>query len=236
MEEIILENIGKITLKHSKKAKSLILKVKSVNDISVIVPYTSSFIEAEKFAVAKQAWILKTINKFKSSNIRNIVFNENSVFHTQNHKLVFNPLRTENISITVKSDIILFSYPYDINLEEKTIQDFIKKGIIEALRIEAKAYLPERVKFLAKMHGFSYNKLSFRNAKTRWGSCSGINNISLNLHLMRLPKHLSDYIILHELCHTVEKNHGPNFWALLQLVSSNAKTLAEELKKHTTQL
>jgi predicted metal-dependent hydrolase len=57
-----------------------------------------------------------------------------------------------------------------------------------------------------------------------------VNNINLSLHLMRLPEALCDYVILHELAHTVEKNHGPRFWALLDKISGDARGLDNQLK------
>ena len=135
-----------------------------------------------------------------------------------------NQIRIRNNSITV-------AYVDKNEIVAEDMQEFIRHGITEAFRIEAKNYLPERTSFLSKKTGFKYNKVSVRNAKTRWGSCSGANNISLNIQLMRLPDYLIDYVILHELCHTVEKNHGKNFWFLLDKISGNAKGLDKELKE-----
>ena len=106
---------------------------------------------------------------------------------------------------------------------------------MERLRREAKAYLPRRVNELAYMYGFNFKGLKIQSSKTRWGSCSGTNNINLSLYLMRVPEHLQDYVILHELCHTVHHNHSREFWALLDKVS-NGKALAlrKELRGYTT--
>ncbi len=82
--------------------------------------------------------------------------------------------------------------------------------------------MPHRVQHLSDLHGFTYGKLSFRNQKTRWGSCSFHNNISLNIQLMRLPLHLIDYVIIHELCHTVHKNHSAKFWQLVHEKMGNS--------------
>ena len=95
-----------------------------------------------------------------------------------------------------------------------------------------KELLPTRIAELAQIHGFKYAKVSIRNSKTRWGSCSFNNNINLSLHLMMLPNHLIDYVILHELAHTKEKNHGIHFWKLLDEVSANAKGLDKEVKQY----
>lgn len=106
---------------------------------------------------------------------------------------------------------------------------------IEAMRSEAKATLPQRVALLAQAHGFSYTSVTIRPSKTRWGSCSGHNSISLSLYLMRVPQHLRDYVILHELCHTVHHNHSDQFWQLMDKVTQgNAKSLRKELRQYNT--
>jgi predicted metal-dependent hydrolase len=71
------------------------------------------------------------------------------------------------------------------------------------------------------------------SAKTRWGSCSGKDNISYTYRIMVLPKHLIDYVIIHELCHIRHKNHSKDFYASLNSFISNYKQLQNELKKYT---
>ena len=97
----------------------------------------------------------------------------------------------------------------------------------------AKSYLIERLEYLANQHGFSYRKVSIRNQKTRWGSCSVDNNISLNIKLIYLPKDLRDYVILHELAHTKIKNHSPYFWSFLSRYISDAKKKDRALKGYS---
>lgn len=91
-------------------------------------------------------------------------------------------------------------------------QDILK------LRKEAKQWLPQRLESLAQKYGFSYGRVAIKNNRTNWGSCSARNNINLNLHLMRLPEHLRDYVILHELCHLRHHNHGKEFHRLLESI------------------
>lgn len=105
----------------------------------------------------------------------------------------------------------------------------------EVLRARAKATLPQRVAELASRHGLKYGKVSIRASRTKWGSCSAVGNISLSLYLMILPEHLRDYVILHELAHTVHHNHSPRFHALVNsLTDGQEKTLARELKEYST--
>lgn len=92
--------------------------------------------------------------------------------------------------------------------------------------------LIERTAQLAHRHGFTYNRLTIRNQKTRWGSCSHHNNLNLNIGLVRLRQELIDYVILHELTHTRVKNHSPKFWTELARCIPEPKRLDRELRKH----
>jgi hypothetical protein len=98
---------------------------------------------------------------------------------------------------------------------------------------EAIEMLIDRLEELTKIHNFKYAKVSIRNQKTKWGSCSAKNNISLNINLARLPDELRDYVILHELVHTRIKNHSKKFWAELDsFVGGRAKELSKKLRKY----
>jgi len=86
---------------------------------------------------------------------------------------------------------------------------------------------------LAKIYNFKYARASIRNQKTKWGSCSAKNNISLNINLVGLPDQLRDYVILHELVHTGIKNHSKKFWTELdKYTAGSAKELSKKLRKY----
>ncbi|MBN2513175.1 MAG: DUF45 domain-containing protein [Sedimentisphaerales bacterium] len=93
----------------------------------------------------------------------------------------------------------------------------------------------QRLEELADRHGFRYRRATFRNQKTRWGSCSSQNNINLNIHLLMLPAHLQDYILLHELVHTEHKNYSAAFWARLdQVLDGKARQYNQEMRNYRT--
>ena len=89
---------------------------------------------------------------------------------------------------------------------------------IETLRRKAKAELPGRLAELAARYGFTYNHVTIKHNATNWGSCSARSNINLNLNIVRLPKVLQDYVLLHELCHLRHQDHGHGFHLLLEHV------------------
>lgn len=107
------------------------------------------------------------------------------------------------------------------------------KQTVEALRAEAKAKLPQMVARLAAEHGFYHGAVRVKHTKSRWGSCTARNDINLSLSLVALPKHLAEYIVIHELCHTVHKNHSARFHALLDRVThGQSKALNAELRRY----
>ena len=89
---------------------------------------------------------------------------------------------------------------------------------IEELRRRAKKELPPRLAEFASRYGFLYNRVAIQHNATNWGSCSARGNINLNLSIVRLPKVLQDYVLLHELCHLRHHDHGHGFHLLLEHV------------------
>lgn len=121
--------------------------------------------------------------------------------------------------------------PPETDFGDVKLQDWLHRVASEAMRRRAKEVLPLRLEMLARTHGLTFNSVKINASTGRWGSCSARGDINLSLHLMLLPLHLIDYVLLHELSHTREMNHGPRFWALLdQMTGGKARALREELK------
>ena len=122
---------------------------------------------------------------------------------------------------------------YPPHTDFSLLQPWLFKVVTEALRKQAKTLLSHRLHELAAEHGFSYARVSINSARTRWGSCSSRGHINLSLYLMTLPQRLSDYVLLHELCHTREMNHGPRFWSLMdQVTRQQSHALRAELRHY----
>ena len=161
---------------------------------------------------------------------------------------------TSRISLSVKpSGEVRLSYPRLIStakalrfLDEKVewvlqmrekIADRAMSGAdytpeqIEVMRREAKQVLPAMVARLAHENGFSYGRVTIRATRSKWGCCTSRSNLSLSLFLMTLPTHLQEFVVLHELCHTVHHNHSAEFHALLNKVTGGReKELSRQLK------
>ncbi|UCG56370.1 MAG: M48 family metallopeptidase [Phycisphaerales bacterium] len=98
-------------------------------------------------------------------------------------------------------------------------------------KAKAETFLKARLQQLAARHNFGCAKVTIRNQKTKWGSCSAKNNISLNVNLARLPADLRDYVILHELLHTRIKNHSQKFWREMDRLLGDGKGKQKRLKE-----
>ncbi len=151
----------------------------------------------------------------------------------KSHHIVTRPIEGAAASVTRHGQQIIVSLPEDQSIEDPNIQALIRPVVIDALRKEAKSYLPRRLAFLAAQHGFTYKKVRFSHASGRWGSCSSSGTISLNIALMKLPFPLIDYVLIHELSHTVEMNHSQDFWSLVERCEPSYKAARREIKKHT---
>lgn len=229
-----IKDIGKVRFIRSSRARRISISIRARDGVRVTVPERESITRATSFVLHKKDWINKNLEKLRREQGNRTVFNEETVFKTKHHQLKIIPHNKETIHIQVKSGRIHVYYPAHVEVAHERVQEAVRRGIEEALRIEAKFYLPRRTAELAKKYGFSYTKLTVRNSKSRWGSCSGKNRINLSLHMMQLPDHLIDYVILHELTHTVHKNHGPGFWQMLDEVTGNARGLDKQMRQFHT--
>ena len=232
-EKIInIDGIGNVTFRRSQRARYLNISVRPFIGARVSVPIGMSYKSAEVIVKERKIWVNKHLDKMREIEKQQTEFDESSGFSTRKHKLVLKRADRKNISIRLSKGKINIVYPTELKSNSKEVQAAIRKGIERALRKESKEYLPTKVKELATKFGFEFNELYLKNIKSRWGSCSQKNNINLSIHLMRLEDHLIDYVILHELAHTVEHNHSHKFWNLLDAVSGSAKKLDKELRKY----
>lgn len=159
------------------------------------------------------------------------VFTEETIFFTLAFTVYIKrgPLNNTYVSLKDGELNVIFSSKTDINTPEA--QKYIKEVIESYCRIEAKKIFPEWVLALASKYGFTVNRVKINNSRGRWGSCSSKKDINLSYFCMMLPRHLAEFVILHELCHTKEMNHGEGFWKLLDSVTNNrARELTLELK------
>lgn len=111
--------------------------------------------------------------------------------------------------------------------------DYVKDPALEqAYRRQAKARLEERAAYFASRMGVSYQRISVRAAKTRWGSCSAKGNLNFHWKLILMPPQVLDYVVVHELAHRKEMNHSPAFWAEVEKILPDYRERRKWLKTY----
>ncbi len=107
---------------------------------------------------------------------------------------------------------------------------------IRELADKARKYIPERVAYFAERMGVTYGRITIRNQKTRWGSCSSKGNLNFNCLLMLTPVEIIDYVVVHELCHRKEMNHSRAFWNEVEKVLPDYREAVRWLKEEGSQI
>jgi predicted metal-dependent hydrolase len=223
------KELGNITLRTSPRVKRYSLKI-CEGTLIATMPEGGNEKFLLDFINEKRD---KIIRKLEKNPPQNKLLSDMTEMQTYTFKVHIFCTDRDNVYMSLKENVLHIACPRHTDFEKGPVQQLLKTMLEKALRHEARRVLPARLHTLAGQYGFSYSGVRIANTRSRWGSCSSNGNINLSLSLMLLPAHLVDYVLLHELCHTVEMNHSKRFWKLLNQVTSNkALALRKELKEH----
>lgn len=128
-----------------------------------------------------------------------------------------------------KKDWVLKKLQFFNSLEKKSGRTF-SKADYKKYKDQALQLITDRINYYNQFYKFSFKKISVKNQKSRWGSCSRKKNLNLNYRLLFLSEKQRDYIIVHELCHLQEFNHSKKFWALVQKTIPDYVKIRKELR------
>ncbi|KAF5076076.1 hypothetical protein DSECCO2_164920 [anaerobic digester metagenome] len=198
-----------------EKDKGVILKGRKVS-----IP------EANKLVAKKARWIIKKLEVVESFNQSDIV--TGSRIQYLGRRYYTQVIQDNNIK---KSTVHFNESKFIISIPANTanIQLEIQGALDMFFRQRAKEKITPRVSKWSKLCGLNYNQLKFQKLEKRWGSCTNTDNILINYLAIKLPFSLIDYLIIHELCHTVEKNHSKRFYTILSKHLPNWKRLDEKI-------
>lgn len=231
------QRIGIVTVLERRNARGLSIRVSEDGAVHVTTRQQVSRREVEEYVADNEEWIENARRKIAKRVHPMTIFTPEISFETSEHKLLMTPdSHDKKVHLYVGKGLIHVSYPPTINpIENEVVQELTRKGIAFAFKVEGQKVLPQRLAELATIYGFSFRNVELKNLKSRWGACSVRKDIQLNVQLMRLPQHLVDHVILHELCHTIEMNHGPRFHALLDKIENGkSEQYEKELNKWST--
>jgi predicted metal-dependent hydrolase len=227
-KEISGGDLGVIFLRRNPRARRYTLRV---NDgrIYATMPWRGSEREMLSFISRQHDRLLRMQQKSPGR----MQLDEYTVLQTLTFRLQIKRSPLDNFYAAVKNGVLHVSCPLQTDFHDERTQQSLWKLVEDALRHEAKRVLPVRLNTLAGKYGFRYAAVKINNSHTHWGSCTSRKNINLSLSVMLLPEHLVDYVLLHELCHTVEMNHGDGFRSLMDKVTDGkAAAYGMELQRH----
>ncbi|MFO7878670.1 MAG: M48 family metallopeptidase [Bacteroidota bacterium] len=233
MKEVDIPEIGRVQLDKNGRAKrNFNIRFKHDGLIYVSIPPGHSYQEAQDVLLGMKDKILKQQAKLKEKPQQKII-ELGSIIETHHHRIEIKRQNDKRVAAQGGSAYVELIVPEEYDISADNTQKGIRLFVEGILREEARDVLPERVWKFADQHHLKPASVGITNAKTRWGSCSSKNRLNFSVYLMMLPDELIDYIVLHELAHTVHKNHGPHFYALLdKLCDGGHDELNRRLKKH----
>lgn len=220
-------DFGQIIIRTHRKARNITIRTKD-DGLHVTVP-----------PLSRTSKIMEVIENYRSRLLdswkRKVpqALDLNFRIETPCFRLRIEQGNWNRFTVRIQEEETTIFCPKDIDYTVKEVQDLLKNAIIRALKRRATEFLPFVLKELAERYELTFKRVKITGSRSRWGSCSAIKSINLSCYLMLLPPHLMDYIMLHELAHTREMNHGPRFWELLdEMTEGQAKNLRKELKEY----
>lgn len=210
--EIILNGqIISYMLKRSARAKYVRLEVKRETGLTVVVPNSYKIGQLPSFLEAKRSWILRYLAKYSKvkplSAERELESGDTIPYRGRDLEVVKQQNCKKAEGVRLKQNKLIVS----LGLENNRLDLALERWY----RIQAAKLIKERADTLSARLGLTYNRITIRGQKTRWGSCSCKGNLSFNWRLMMAPEPVIDYVIIHELAHIKEMNHTKRFWALV---------------------
>jgi predicted metal-dependent hydrolase len=223
---IDIPEIGPVSLYKRRGNRSLRLSVAPDGEVRVTLPSWVPYKAGEQFARSRLEWITTHRRETPAALQQGQPVGKA-------HRLHFepSPLATA-VTSRLKDNQVHITHPSHVGASDPRVQKAAQVASIRALRKEAEALLPQRLRYLAEACDFSYTSVQIKQLKSRWGSCSATQEITLNLYLMQLPWRLIDYVLLHELTHTKVMRHGAPFWQELERHVPYAKKLRKEISQH----
>jgi len=171
------------------------------------------------------SYLIKNTKRLKNLKI--------TISRNKNYVLVSKPFFVSENSIKKiileKAEWILKNQEKLKKIKPKLLNKGTEKDFL-LYKSKIRKIVKERLEKYNQFYNLKYNKVCIRNQKTRWGSCSGRGNLNFNYRLVYLEEKYQDYVIVHELCHLKEMNHGKNFWNLVSEQIPDYKKIRKELK------
>ncbi len=208
-----------LRFRRNAKARRLVLRLDIKNQgLVMTLPKRTGLSDALRFAESSRQWIVRTLSK--QAPVAPVVDGAHMLYQGHLHCLHFSGGRR---GVVTASDSILH-IPGDAAHAPRRLRDYLKDQALKALSAASKKY--------ALAMGTRYARISIRDQKSRWGSCSSGGVLSYSWRLILAPDFVLDYVAAHEVAHLIEMNHGPRFWRLVLTHCPHARHAKQWLKAH----
>lgn len=206
------------------KRKTISLTITKDAELVVRVPLRMPLKDINRIIEEKTDWIISKREQVlkRKREFDALKFIEGGKFFFQGKTYTLVP-KNETSQIYFSNEKLYYPSCHD-----EKLPDILKKWC----KAEAKKILPERLKQLSQMLNIPITGCSITSARTRWGSCSAKNRISLTWRLIMANPDAIDYVIIHELCHVIHKNHSKEFWKKVKQIMPNYLIHKKWLKDH----
>ncbi|VFM97049.1 MAG: hypothetical protein BECKG1743D_GA0114223_101647 [Candidatus Kentron sp. G] len=212
------------TLYRMPRRKRVHLVISHEGHLQVRAPNQFTHSEAKRAIHARGTWIIDTLLRIRTLRTGRLSLQSGIRLPFLDETLSLQVTENPTPLVVREKDILHVHAPVT---DERNIRSSLEYWY----RHQANGYLPVRLGLLADYVGMRPSRVSIRSQKTRWGSCSGKGQISLNWRLMLLPGQLVDYVLIHELCHLHHLNHSPEFWGLVNRLLPDYKEYRARLAK-----
>lgn len=208
----------KISLLQNQRSKRLKLAYNQHDDtFRLSTPYNTAHFDIQSFLKRCEPWIEKQLTKPKK------------LIPILGHGHIL-PILGKNYTINYKVDpkksMLFIDNRIDITGTPSTFSGILELGLRDLIQ----KILYQRCFVYAQTMGKTFKKITVKETKSRWGSCSSKGNLNFSWRLIFAPSHVVDYLCAHEVCHLVEMNHSDRFWELVEILEPNYKTAQKWLK------
>lgn len=210
--------------------------VKPNSTVHVVAPLNRSVDLIKKEISEHRAWVEKANQSFQKLRdkfpVRFFQTGQTFPFVGENYFLKILAADFKKPFIQLDLDQLQYFYPQSWDLLTKhEKQVLLKKHLMKFYHEKAIVFLNQRLRILSEQTQLFPKRVTFRNQKTRWGSCSSDGSLNLNWKLIAFDQSLIDYVIIHELCHLKHANHSKRFWSLVESHCSDYKRLNKSLNQ-----
>ena len=236
MDELIInQQRVPVTVRRSPRARRLSLRIEPEKpELVLVIPRYALNMQIEHFLRKQTPWIEKHWNQALRKAARRPRRNDRDgdcyFYFGEPLTLKLIPSLSWKPGVRVAGNELQIALHKAISLSEG--KKAIKKTVQEFYRKKAEEVIHDRLQFFNEHYHFKYNRVTFRNQKTRWGSCSSAKNLNFNWRLIMAPIEIIDYVTVHELCHLKYMNHSAAYWKLVAETVPDHKIRRKWLKEN----